>query len=584
MPPQLLDWMVGQVRCRVVAHEAGGLSDQDLLDWFVTCRDEAAFAALVHRHGPLVLGVCRRLLPEPEAEDALQAVFLVLLRRASAVRKTTSLACWLHGVAVRVAGNLRRQIHRRQLRETRAARPESTCDADELSWDEIRSALDEELERLPELYRAPLVLCYLEGKTRDEAATVLGCTPGALHGRLERGRKLLRARLSARGLTLSGLGALFLPEGARLSAASALSLARTVVQPGSARGTLSATALELAEETLRAMKVSPIRLGLAGFLGVLLVGVSLAFAATGLQETPPAVKAPEKARPKATRIIIPAVLDQKGKLGEAILSIDPETGRWKKVLNGPGLHARVSPDRQTVVFEREDGLWNCDTGGAGNPGKLSAESGYGGPVWSHDGKHLFVSKIEGVLGSRLWWHQTWRYDAQGRNPQKWNLPADLAVLDVSPDGRHFLTRARLVTGLNASDLVLIDKDGTKRTRLSPPGGFNEPGRFSRDGKRVAWIRGAREGSGVWVVGIDGKGAKNVVSADGRNVSACCWSPDGKRLAVIVSELGEKRRILTGESGRWRIEVMDAEGKNRRELDLDAKVWMLREPDWYEVAE
>jgi RNA polymerase sigma factor (sigma-70 family) len=585
MPPQLIDWMVGQVHCQVVAHEAAALSDQELLERFVTNREEAAFAALVHRHGRLVLGVCRRLLPEPEAEDALQAVFLVLLRRAASVRRSASISCWLHGVAVRVAGNLRRQIQRRRQRETRVARPEATRDIDELSWGEIRSVLDEELERLPESYRSALVLCYLEGKTRDEAAAILRCSPGVLHGRLERGRQVLRARLSARGLSLSSLGALFLPEGGRLSASSALALARKVANSGSTEGTISATARQLAEETLRSMQVVPKRLGLATILGALLLGLSLAAAAVGPRPAPPAPEVPEKVRPKPTRIVVPAVLDRKGKLEQVILSIDPETGKWKTLLKGPGLHARVSPDRQTVVFERDDGIWNCDTGGAGNPGKLFTWSGgYGGPVWSHDGKHLFVSKVEGVLGSRLWWHRTWRYDAQGRNPEQCKLPGDLAVLDVSPDGRHFLSRARLLTGLNASDLVLIDTDGTKRIRLSPSGGFNEPGRFSPDGKRVAWIRGARVGAGVWVAGIDGKGGQNVASDSGTNFSACCWSPDGKRLAVVASEYGEEGRILTGEPGRWRVEVMDADGGNRRELDLGTKVWMLREPDWHEVAE
>jgi RNA polymerase sigma factor (sigma-70 family) len=178
----------------------GGASDQALLRRFLDRRDEAAFAALLRRHGPMVLDVCRAVVPsEADAEDAFQAAFLVLLRNARRARRVTSLAGWLHGVARRTALKAKVAFARRQKHEGRApVRP--PAQPDDLTWRELRQVLHEELGRLAERYRAPLVLCYLQGKTQDEAAALLGLAKGTLKGRLERGRALLRGRLVRRGL------------------------------------------------------------------------------------------------------------------------------------------------------------------------------------------------------------------------------------------------------------------------------------------------------------------------------------------------------------------------------------------------
>jgi RNA polymerase sigma factor (sigma-70 family) len=146
-------------------------ADHELLGRYLSQHDEAAFAAIVHRHGAMVLATCRRLLPcEQDAEDAGQATFLVLACRGATIRRQASLAGWLHGVACRVARKLRADLARR--RTTTGAVPELSdrSDALDVSWREVQAILDEELERLPERYRAPIVLCYLEGQTRDEAA------------------------------------------------------------------------------------------------------------------------------------------------------------------------------------------------------------------------------------------------------------------------------------------------------------------------------------------------------------------------------------------------------------------------------
>lgn len=186
----------------LAAPPADGLSDRELLKRFIKSRDEAAFAMLVNRHGPAVIGVCRRVLNNNhDAEEAFQATFLVLSRRAGSIRKTASVGCWLYGVAFRVANKLKARLARTPRTGNLPDVPgEST---DDVSWREVRRVLDEEVNRLPERLRLPVLLCYFEGRTRDEAAEVLGWKLTTLRGRLEDGRLRLRARLARRGIELS---------------------------------------------------------------------------------------------------------------------------------------------------------------------------------------------------------------------------------------------------------------------------------------------------------------------------------------------------------------------------------------------
>lgn len=182
------------------------IPDTQLLELFHRTRDDAAFAALVRRHGALVLGVCRRVLrDEQDAEDAFQATFLTLARKGTSVRLQTSLSCWLYKVAYRLALRLKTRTARERSTpeppENRTDQNRSVDPEGDLTWQEIRAVLDDELQHLPEAYRAPLVLCYLAGKTLDEAAEQLGWTTGSVKGRLERGRRMLRERLGRRGLT-----------------------------------------------------------------------------------------------------------------------------------------------------------------------------------------------------------------------------------------------------------------------------------------------------------------------------------------------------------------------------------------------
>src|SRR5215472_14703974 len=190
---------------RRLGEEAVPPEDAVLLDRFITANDREAFELLVARHGPMVLGTARRLVGNThDAEDVFQAVFLSLARLAKRIRRGRALPAWLHQATCRIAAKVRKD--RGPGSQEPSPEPcENSDPAAHLIWQEVRQALDEELQRLPERLRSPLVLCYLSGLTRDEAARQLGWSAGTLKRRLEQGRNTLRTRLAKRGITSVGL-------------------------------------------------------------------------------------------------------------------------------------------------------------------------------------------------------------------------------------------------------------------------------------------------------------------------------------------------------------------------------------------
>jgi RNA polymerase sigma factor (sigma-70 family) len=271
--------------CRLIGTHLGEeLSDGQLLERFVGQRDGGAFAALVRRHGRTVLGVCRRVLNnDHDAEDAFQATFLVLVRRARSIAKREAVGSWLYGVACRVALKARIEAGQRRHQERRAAglvREEATAGG---TWDDVRPIIDEEVNRLPEKYRRPIVLCYFEGKTYEEVARLLGWPAGTASTRLARARALLRGRLTRRGLALSsGALAAGLAQ-APVSSAEVCLLAESTVyaalrlgiQPGAAG--ISSQVVALTEGVVRTM----LRRKMKTMAGVLLA-VSMTFGGAGL--------------------------------------------------------------------------------------------------------------------------------------------------------------------------------------------------------------------------------------------------------------------------------------------------------------
>ncbi|HEV3117237.1 MAG TPA: sigma-70 family RNA polymerase sigma factor, partial [Gemmataceae bacterium] len=239
-------------------------------------RDEGAFAALLRRHGRLVWSVCRRFLHhEQDAEDAFQATFLVLARRAGCIHKAEAIASWLYGVAYKTAMKAKRRAHKRQIDDGQRpphVQPKATND---LAWRELQAILDEELQRVPAKYRAPFVLCCLEGRTRREASAELGCGEGTVSSRIARARRLLQKRLTRRGVMLSAvLCAHTLCENSASAVVPATLLARAlaVIHGGSSRE----TATLLAEQVLKAMGFAKWRLAAVLVLaGVVAVGAGL---------------------------------------------------------------------------------------------------------------------------------------------------------------------------------------------------------------------------------------------------------------------------------------------------------------------
>jgi RNA polymerase sigma factor (sigma-70 family) len=317
-----------------------GLTDGELLERFLARRDESgerAFEALVTRHGPMVLRVCRNLLDDPtDVHDAFQAVFLVLARRAGSIRQSGSVGGWLHGVAARLAARARGSAIRRRVRDRRtieAAEINAAVATDASAEPSIErcdggAIVHQEVNRLPEKFRAPIVLCYLEGMTHDEAAAQLRWPVGTVRSRLARARHTLRTRLTRRGMTATGAlwpfpaGLASDPAASKAAAMSlcaaapagslpghiSTSLARTASRlaagQSSVAGSVSATSLALAQGVLKTMMLKKLTIAACVLLslGTMTIGGGAVLVrASGAQDPRPAPAAApaEAAKPAA---------------------------------------------------------------------------------------------------------------------------------------------------------------------------------------------------------------------------------------------------------------------------------------------
>jgi RNA polymerase sigma factor (sigma-70 family) len=325
----------------------GALPDGLLLERFVRERDEAAFELLLWRHGPMVLNLCRRLLRhEQDAEDAFQATFLVFVRKAGSVSKREGVGGWLYRVAYRVALRAQAAAVRRARRERPAVDVMAPEPADGVEQRDLRPVLHEEINRLPEPYRAAVVLCYLEGKTNQEAARHLGCAEGTVASRLARARERLRVRLVRRGLALS-VGTLtgvlmehFVPAPVSAAFLDSTMTAATAFAAGKAAGAVSAPSAALAEGVLRTMGLSKLTMA-AGVIGSGAGGLTYQTLAAGRADADR--ETPHRSA-RSGRVTVP------GRVDGVLLVIGTEIKEGEKV--PPGLVVTIKVGGEEKKYRR----------------------------------------------------------------------------------------------------------------------------------------------------------------------------------------------------------------------------------------
>ncbi|HTU93908.1 MAG TPA: sigma-70 family RNA polymerase sigma factor, partial [Gemmataceae bacterium] len=363
--------------------------DAELLWRWVEHRDEDAFAALVARHGRMVHGVCRRILGNShDAEDAFQAVFLTLARKAAGLRHPEALPGWLHGVAVRLACKARAARRRCQVADASAAEPVDPHPdpLDALSARELLGLIDREIARLPEAYRLPLVLCDLEERTQPEAARLLGWTLGSFRGRLLRGRERLRARLARRGIAPAVLTAACVQgtaEAAALAASVSRLAGRFAACPASAG--VSPSVAALVREGIGGMMLAKVKLA-----SVVLLTASTLVAGAGLMvwPTPAPQPAEERAEDKLPNAAPQVRRDQAGDpLPPEALSRLGTT----RLRHGEGIRKLAfGPEGKTLVSCGRDGIRFWDTATGKEIQRFPEQSNAQDIALSPDGKLLAI--------------------------------------------------------------------------------------------------------------------------------------------------------------------------------------------------
>ncbi len=319
-------------------------SDAELLDAVALEHNDAAFAALVRRHGGLVLRVCRHVLGhEQDAEDVFQATFVALAMKAASIRNAGALPSFLHGVAYRLALKAKRDLARRRKHEAKAV-VRSAAEAPDLGWREVQAVLEEEIERLPEKYRAPFLLCYFEGLSRAEAARQLSLKEGTVWSRLAKARAQLQERLAQRGIALTAvLGALAVAEVGRAAVparwfTAAVRTAQLLAAGKTPSQVVSTSVAALAQTGLHTLTVSKMKMGLAALAAWLMVTST---AGIGLLLTAPPPERAAAAQPAANSAEAPGTEEDSGLGGRHADSARPHHA----ALMGDG-HRQRTVERQ----------------------------------------------------------------------------------------------------------------------------------------------------------------------------------------------------------------------------------------------
>lgn len=581
-------------------------TDADLLRTFTVTRCDASFSELVRRFAPMVWGVCRRTVGHHQhAEDAFQAVFLVLARKSAAVRPPAAVGGWLHAVAVHTSRRARAMADRRRRRETFTRTPPEPFAAEEFVPTDPSAlrALDEEIARLPDKLRAAVVLCELDGLSRRTAAVRLGIPEGTLSSRLAAARKELADRLRLRGVTLGVFA---------------------VVSAGSAPATppvlssASQTATALAEGVIRMMLVK--KLTLAGLVAVL-VGIGLiAVPAWAGDRTTPLVRrnAPiPKVEAKEGRILF--WLNDKPQLlkpdGTELESPPP----MKDVYMGVGWgNARLSPDGKRVAFHRQGKAANMPVP-KNRPAGVAFSSNrntlhvldldgdrtlkavesvnLNDAFWMADGKTLLVRGNEitdDVVSEKL---ESWVYDVGTGKRTPLKVPEPFVVRGVGPDGKTaVLDEWKMSADTRHQRAHLWTLGGTDKPTplLDLNHSFdNHRPQFSPDGKRLLckvshYAKRTPQGNGAWTMDdfkynnllvLDLATKKQaVVKEYGETpewrVGGFAWSPDGKKIAYVETKRLPRPPGALSEKVLFRVMVADADGKNEKEVYAATGSWLI----------
>jgi RNA polymerase sigma factor (sigma-70 family) len=489
-------------------------TDSQLLQRYTSVGDEVAFEALVRRYGPMVLGVCRRALGgSNDAEDVCQATFLVLARSAGTIRRADSLGAWLHNTARRMAQKVR---HRESRTVSVAPRTEMADPLASASWAEVRRVLDEELAALAERYRAPLVLCYLDALSRDEAARRLGWSLRMLKKRLERGRALLRARLLRRGVVPAGLAATALDPGG-LNAAVSAELVDTITRTAGAFRSGKAMA---SPATSLAQAALPVGLGWWKATVLCLLAISLVVAAGISGQSEPRRDAATNGDP-APRAEVPCGTGDEPLPEGAVGRI----GEMRFRQGGALSDLAFSHDGKLLASAGWNGVicvWDSATGKAlhRTPGGLGGR----GLSFSADDKLLAAGHNDGsvrlweVANARLNLRLHWRASIKG-----------LTSSALTPDGQH------LITCSHDGTLIVWD------TRIGSTIGHFQEGKDAAPVQRFAL---SADGNTLVTAGhrpytMDAKGKPNV--------------PGSERGTIVVWDVAQRRVRQRMTTGRYEAE-------------------------------
>jgi RNA polymerase sigma factor (sigma-70 family) len=538
--------MIGQVRRLLHRRSGCTLTDVQLLDDFVARRDEASFDVLVWRHGAMVLSLCQRVLHDThEAEDAFQATFLVLARKAGSIGKRESAGSWLYKVALRIA----LRVRARALKRTALAEPLDELpgrdDPEDPVWRDLRPVLDEEIDRLPEKYRAPFVLCYLEGHTNEEAAEKIGCPMGTILSRLARGRERLRSRLAGRGLTLSaaGLSAVLSQNAAAAVPAALVSFTVEAALPfaagQAATGLVSGSVAALTEGVLHAMLLTKVKTTTAALLALAVLGTGFGSVSTRLlaQRAAPGERKPAIERPR----------DAGGRGGRAPEKPPQFTGRVAGVAGDgksftvevPAATRGEAPQKVDIKLTDKSQVVYSNVG----PDGAKPTEGYQVRVWTGEGAKDVA--VEAVL--------------MGNAPDLFRRRPEVSgrVAKVSPDGKMltFSIPAR-GRGDDATPEKTINVEITDKTVVA----YNYIGRGGAKPTEgydaEVWLeRGSMDKAGrVHFLGHEERPARGAVNVDkepdraGRVIAA---APDGKTFTLEVP--GKNRGDAPT---KWEVKVDD----------------------------